>query len=240
MEEEVRDAVFGNVGTMIIFRVGAFDAEVLEKEFAPTFLAADLVNLGFAQVYLKLMIDGVSSQPFSATTMGPISRPEISFKDAVIKSSRDQFARSRAEVEKKIVDWHDMGTAREIKSQSEHNIFQQKKAEEHHRKPNSLPNILKSDENKQVFMKVAEELRQREKVKETISLSSLQPNIQREKDKKIPTKENISGLKDALSSVISKSKQDESKIEKFHGQKPDYRHEHKQEIPEDVLRNLLK
>src|SRR5258708_39819082 len=98
MEEEVRDAVFGNVGTMISFRVGAFDAEVLEKEFAPTFEATDLVNLGFAQIYLKLMIDGVSSQPFSATTMGPISKPDISFRDAVIKSSREQFAHPRAEV----------------------------------------------------------------------------------------------------------------------------------------------
>src|ERR1019366_6511692 len=46
MDEEVRDAVFGNVGTMIAFRVGAYDSEVLEKEFAPVFIAEDLVNLG--------------------------------------------------------------------------------------------------------------------------------------------------------------------------------------------------
>ncbi len=79
-------------------------------KFAPTFEATDLVNLGFAQIYLKLMIDGVSSQPFSATTMGPIAKPDISFKDAVIKASRDQFARPRADVEKTITDWHDVGT----------------------------------------------------------------------------------------------------------------------------------
>ena len=78
MEEEVRDAVFGNVGTMVTFRVGAFDAEVLEKEFAPVFTAEDLVNLGFTQIYLKLMIDGVSSQPFSATTMAPSNENKIS------------------------------------------------------------------------------------------------------------------------------------------------------------------
>lgn len=112
MEEEVRDAVFGNVGTMITFRVGAFDAEVLEKEFSPTFLAADLVNLGFAQIYLKLMIDGVSSQPFSATTMAPIARPDVIFKTEVVESSRKQFARPRADVEKGIQDWHDEGTSR--------------------------------------------------------------------------------------------------------------------------------
>jgi len=68
MEEEVRDAVFGNVGTMVTFRVGAFDAEVLEKEFAPQFTAEDLVNLGIYQIYLKLMIDGMPSKPFSAVT----------------------------------------------------------------------------------------------------------------------------------------------------------------------------
>jgi len=59
MEEEVRNAVFGNVGTTIAFRVGPFDAEVLETVFSPQFLAADLVNLGFAQIYLSLMIDGI-------------------------------------------------------------------------------------------------------------------------------------------------------------------------------------
>src|SRR3990167_51127 len=61
MDEEVRDAVFGNVGTMIVFRVGAYDADILEKEFAPTFTAEDLVDLGLRQIYLKLMIDSVSS-----------------------------------------------------------------------------------------------------------------------------------------------------------------------------------
>ncbi len=106
MEEEVRSAVFGNVGTMITFRVGAFDAEVLEKEFAPTFTAEDLVNLGFTQIYLKLMIDGVSSMPFSATTVAPIARPEVVLKDAVIESSRYLYTRNREEVEKAILDWH--------------------------------------------------------------------------------------------------------------------------------------
>jgi type IV secretory pathway TraG/TraD family ATPase VirD4 len=69
MAEEVRAAVFGNVGTLISFRVGSYDAEILEKEFAPVFTMEDIVNLGFVQVYLKLMIDGVASQPFSATTL---------------------------------------------------------------------------------------------------------------------------------------------------------------------------
>jgi hypothetical protein len=106
MSEEVRAAVFGNVGTMITFRVGAFDAEILEKEFAPQFTAEDLVNLGFTQIYLKLMIDGVSSQPFSATTTPPIKEPEVSYRQEVIDSSRAQFAIRRDEIEKNIIDWH--------------------------------------------------------------------------------------------------------------------------------------
>jgi hypothetical protein len=105
MEEEVASAVFGNVGTMMTFRVGAYDAEVLEKEFAPTFTAEDLVNLGARQIYLKLMIDGVSSQPFSAVTMPPIAEPEVSHRDRAVAFSRAQFSRPREEVEKSISDW---------------------------------------------------------------------------------------------------------------------------------------
>ena len=105
MEEEVRAAVFGNVGTMIVFRVGAFDAEVLEKEFSPQFTAEDIVNLGIFQIYLKLMIDGISSAPFSATTLPPIALPESSSAKSVIEESRKQFANNRVDVEKKIDEW---------------------------------------------------------------------------------------------------------------------------------------
>ncbi len=112
MSEEVRASVFGNVGTMICFRVGAFDAEILEKEFAPQFTAEDMVNLGFAQVYLKLMIDGVSSPPFSATTLPPISYPATTLKTEIIKVSREQFGHSRAAVEEAISRWHE--TARPL------------------------------------------------------------------------------------------------------------------------------
>ena len=106
MVDEVRAAVFGNVGTMIVFRIGANDASQLEKEFAPQFTPEDLVNLGFAQVYLKLLIDGISSPPFSARTLPPIEAPEVSFKERIIESSRKKFGRPRAEVESYIIDWH--------------------------------------------------------------------------------------------------------------------------------------
>ncbi len=106
MEEEVRDAVFGNVGSMIVFRVGAYDAEVLEKEFFPTFTKEDLVNLGLRQIYLKLMIDAVTSQPFSATTLPPIDMPEKSFVKEIVENTRKIYSRPKAVVEKEIVDWH--------------------------------------------------------------------------------------------------------------------------------------
>ncbi len=106
MEEDVRNAVFGNVGTTIAFRVGPFDAEVLETVFSPRFLATDLVNLGFAQIYLTLMIDGIGSQPFSAVTLPPVERPHMSCKGMVIAASRKNYAKTREEVEKIVFDLH--------------------------------------------------------------------------------------------------------------------------------------
>lgn len=70
--EKIRAAIFGNVGTLISFRVGANDAELLEKEFYPVFSAVDLINLPRYSMYLKLMIDGATSQAFSATTISNI------------------------------------------------------------------------------------------------------------------------------------------------------------------------
>lgn len=99
MEEEVQAAVFGNVGTTVSFRVGPLDAELLEKVFAPEFTQEDLVNLGFAQIYLSLMIDGIGSRPFSAVTIPPIEAPSRSYRQEVIDSSRAQFATARTGIE---------------------------------------------------------------------------------------------------------------------------------------------
>jgi hypothetical protein len=73
VEETVRDAILGNVGTTIAFRTGLADALELEKEFHPEFSATDLVNLPNYHIYLKLMIDGVASKPFSAITLPALS-----------------------------------------------------------------------------------------------------------------------------------------------------------------------
>ncbi len=106
MTEEVRAAVFGNVGSMVVFRVGAYDAAVFEKEFVPQFSAEDLVNLQQYQMYLKLMIDYVTSPPFSAMGMAPIAKPEKTYVKEIIDSSRAQFAHPREQVEDMIRQWH--------------------------------------------------------------------------------------------------------------------------------------
>lgn len=71
LEPNIREAILGNVGTSIIFRIGATDAETIALEFAPEFKVTDFTNLPNYHVYLKLMIDGKISRPFSAMTLPP-------------------------------------------------------------------------------------------------------------------------------------------------------------------------
>ncbi|RJQ31304.1 DUF87 domain-containing protein [Candidatus Parcubacteria bacterium] len=118
MDESVKEAVIGNVGTLITFRVGAFDAELLEKEFSPEFTAEDIVSLGFGNIYLKLMIDGMASRAFSAETLPPIKIKAESCEERIIEFSRDSFATSRKEVEDRIAEWHAQ-IATEIKAEKE-------------------------------------------------------------------------------------------------------------------------
>lgn len=106
MSTKVRDAVFGNVGTMISFRVGAADAEFLEKEFDPEFTIQDIVNLPNYRIYLKMMVNGVTSRPFSARTLPPFKvNEETSTIGEVIDLSRQQYAIPVAEVEGEITEW---------------------------------------------------------------------------------------------------------------------------------------
>lgn len=106
LHEKVRPAVFGNVGTIVCFRIGAEDAEFLEKEFLPYFMAQDLVNLAKRNIYVKLLIDGVASRPFSATTLDSPELPVQSCKDVIIENTRQRFATKRETVEQKIAsEW---------------------------------------------------------------------------------------------------------------------------------------
>ena len=102
LDERIRTAVFGNVGTIISFRVGAEDAKYLAREFSPIFGESDLINLPNYHIYLKLLIDGTTSEPFSAITM-PQAVRNRSYKEKVIKHSRKMYSRARKAVEREIL-----------------------------------------------------------------------------------------------------------------------------------------
>lgn len=108
LSEEVRDAVFGNVGTMITFRVGSPDAVFMENEFMPRFTPEDIINLPKTGIYLKLMIDGVASQPFSATTLPPIAQRTES-SQRVIEQSRERYSGDRQMIEERVAVWSGFG-----------------------------------------------------------------------------------------------------------------------------------
>lgn len=101
LHEKIRFAIFGNVGTLIIFRVGAEDTKHLAKEVYPVFSEEDLINLPLYSMYLKLMINGATSKPFSANTLPP-QKISASFKDEVIFQSRKKYGSQRSVVEQSI------------------------------------------------------------------------------------------------------------------------------------------
>lgn len=101
MLEPVRDAVVGNVGTMISFRIGATDADFLEKEFEPIFEAVDLINLDNYHIYVKMSIDGVTCPAFSSLTL-PRSAMKFANKEKIIEFSRKTYSKNRDYVEAQI------------------------------------------------------------------------------------------------------------------------------------------
>jgi len=101
---EITQAIFGNVGTIITFRLGASDSLHIEKEFSGMFRAPDFENLPVHHAYIRLSVDGMTSDPFSMTTLPPpLSRP--SNRESIIKTSRQRFGTSREFVEEKIKTW---------------------------------------------------------------------------------------------------------------------------------------
>ncbi len=107
LDEKVLDAVIGNVGTMMSFRIGSGDSEILAKEFAPTFVEEDFLNLPKYQIYLKLLIDGVASAPFSAQTIPPAFNA-TPYKEQAIQFSREHYTVPRQTIEAQVLDWSGM------------------------------------------------------------------------------------------------------------------------------------
>lgn len=101
LDEKLRAAVLGNVGTLISFRVGVEDAMVLVREFHPVFDETDLVNLPNHHIYLKLLIDGKPSKPFSAVTLPPQMK-NTSHRTEIVALSRTRYAKPRRIAEQEI------------------------------------------------------------------------------------------------------------------------------------------
>jgi CxxC-x17-CxxC domain-containing protein len=114
----VKPAVFGNVGTMVCYRVGAADADELVKEFTPQYLEEDLVNNPKYNCYLRLMIDGIASEPFSAQGLPPV-KGNTGNEQAVIQRTHDLYSTARVEVEQEIREWSGMATVDEEDTKSE-------------------------------------------------------------------------------------------------------------------------
>lgn len=104
LPDEVKATAFGNVGSIITFAVGGDDANYLEKEFAPTFTAEDLINLNSREMYLKMSIDGRLTPPFSAKTLD-MPKNTADYKDEILSHSKLTFGRNKIEVENEIKMW---------------------------------------------------------------------------------------------------------------------------------------
>ncbi|MFA6493000.1 MAG: type IV secretion system DNA-binding domain-containing protein [Patescibacteria group bacterium] len=111
--EEVISAVFGNIGTLLSFRIGAPDAAVLKQEFTPVFEEVDLVNLDNYHIYVKMSIDGVTSPAFSAGTLPPDKRKNFN-KEKIIQYSREHYSKQRDYVEEKMSEMSGMPKIDEI------------------------------------------------------------------------------------------------------------------------------
>ena len=100
----VRQAVFGNVGTLIAFRIGYTDAEVMEKEFGKTFTATALADLERYEAVVKLLVDSSNLEPFRAKMLPPLEN-RIGRKENLISLSRERFAMPRGLIEDKLKRW---------------------------------------------------------------------------------------------------------------------------------------
>ncbi|MDO8575419.1 MAG: hypothetical protein Q7R78_01830, partial [bacterium] len=102
LEEGIKDSVFGNVGSIASFRVGAEDAEYLEKQFSPVFTAKDLMNIDNRNAYMKMLSNGVPVKPFNIEIPAPEKgNPEIGEK--IKQLSYLKFGKDRAMVEEEVM-----------------------------------------------------------------------------------------------------------------------------------------
>ncbi len=135
----VRQAIFGNVGTLGSFVVSQSDASILEKEFAPVVSSDDLVSLDAYAMYIKLCIDGMTSVPFSAKSL-PIRYQRFDLRDDIVKESRVKYGMPRADIEEKIMKWStqsysERGNRSNVNSQTKSSTFVEREVKKEGKKP---------------------------------------------------------------------------------------------------------
>ncbi|HVW66908.1 MAG TPA: type IV secretion system DNA-binding domain-containing protein [Candidatus Peribacteraceae bacterium] len=105
-DTSLRDAVFGNVGSMVSFQVGSDDAEELSQQFEEMVSPKDILSLPKYHAYIRLMIDGIPSKPFSVATLAPPKYKQDDKRVQILRDlSRERYAEKRAVVEEKIMRW---------------------------------------------------------------------------------------------------------------------------------------
>lgn len=259
MPEEVRAAVFGNVGTMIMFRVGAYDAEVLEKEYSPVFTAEDMVNLGFTQIYLKLMIDGVTSHPFSAVTLPPIEPLRTTYEKDVMDASRKTFAQPRTDIENAINEWYKplegSSNGEEERSEPRQRRPRRQPNAEYENRPPRRQERPREDPFAEAREKFATQPKEPPVPKEVVEETSPSPtprasldDLKKKSDKKGkdkdkgPSAEHLADLRAALASAMKKEDEGtHKKDEKPPQSEPESSKEplSTKEIPRNVLEDIL-
>jgi hypothetical protein len=105
LSDELKDAILGNVGTLIAFRLGAQDANTLGDEFSPEIGKGDLLRLPAHAMYVRLCIDGLTSRPFYAETFNPRKKSSTSYREKIVGVSREHYCTPQEEVERKTKRW---------------------------------------------------------------------------------------------------------------------------------------
>lgn len=102
LSDEIRKAVFGNIGTIVSFRIGREDAETVEKQFAPVFSGYDLTNIENFHAYIKMLMDGQTSKPFSIKMLPP-KESNKALAETIKDFSATKYGRPRQEIEEEII-----------------------------------------------------------------------------------------------------------------------------------------
>lgn len=218
LSEEVRSSIFGNVNTLITFRVGGADAESLVKEFTPVFDANDLVNLSPFNIYIKLSIDNLTTDAFSAQTL-PLPADKNNLTEKIINVSRERYARDIKLVQEKINESLAAEQTEGFKKETPryyNKAVNYPQREKRYAKPASRPSIQPTE--KKVEDKPIQPSKKTDSslLKKVISaIETKKPWAPSSKDEKKANKSNlISGLKQNKDTVeeLRKQRSDESQM----------------------------